>query len=109
MESLTNRMRALAIQDLKERRELIFQKTRKLIECHEDIEEDEPETVLEKHNFPEEMDELDRMREMERMEQEARAKKRGGKHKNKNTSNEHRVRRYWSRLLQVSDWMVAVP
>ncbi len=47
------------------------------------------------------------MREMERMEQEARLKKKGKK--NKNNSNEHRVRRYWSKLLQVSDWMVTVP
>lgn len=35
MESLTNKMRALAIENLKSRREEIFNRTRKLMEMHE--------------------------------------------------------------------------
>lgn len=31
------------------------------------------------------------------------------KQKNKNTNNDYKIKRYWRRLLQVSDWMVSVP
>jgi len=31
------------------------------------------------------------------------------KKKHKNTHNDYKTRRYWRRLLQVSDWMVTVP
>jgi hypothetical protein len=44
------------------------------------------------------------------MVEEARPKgKQHRKKKQRNTHNDYKTRRYWRRLLQVSDWMVAVP
>ena len=32
-----------------------------------------------------------------------------GRKKNKQTNNDYKTKRYWRRLLQVSEWMVSVP
>lgn len=43
------------------------------------------------------------------MEEEERPKGRSKRKKPKHTHNDYKTKRYWRRMLQVSDWLISIP
>ena len=101
-------MRELAIHELKNRRELIFQTTRNLFDMKGAIREmpDVIQTENEQEDQPEEF----RGESYEKMElEEKKFMKQHMNKKKQSMPDEEKAKRYWRQLLQVNQRLVSVP